>query len=136
IATRGHGKSEIVHSPFRYEQRAEDAYKVTRSITKDSVIVLGFSDGGFSALKLSAFHPELVKKLIAIGVGDYSLSNHINRFNYTPEGLMKSDSAFFVSRLALMPEPERWREDLAKMTKMYNEDYMSTETFEKIKCLY
>jgi pimeloyl-ACP methyl ester carboxylesterase len=134
IATRGHGKSEIGHSPFTYEQRAGDAYKVIRSITKDSVIVLGFSDGGFSALKLSALHPELVSKLVAIGVGDYPLSNHVNKFNYTPESLMKSDSAFFVSRLALMPEPQRWREDLAKMTKLYNEDYMSTETFAKIKC--
>ena len=47
---------------------------------------------------------------------------------------MKSDSAFFVSRLALMPEPKRWDEDLAKMTKLYNEDFISTETFEKIKC--
>jgi pimeloyl-ACP methyl ester carboxylesterase len=134
IATRGHGKSEIGHSSFTYENRAEDAYKVIRSITKDSVVVLGFSDGGFSAIKLSALHPELVSKLIAIGVADYPLNNHINKFNYTPEGLMKSDSAFFVSRLALMPEPQRWREDLVKMTKMYNEDYMSTETFEKIKC--
>ena len=70
IATRGHGKSEIGHSPFTYKQRAEDAYKVIRSITKDSVVVIGFSDGGFSGLKLAALHPESVNKLIAIGVGD------------------------------------------------------------------
>jgi pimeloyl-ACP methyl ester carboxylesterase len=134
IATRGHGKSEIGKEPFTYKQRAEDAYKVIKSITSDSVIVLGFSDGAFSALKLAALHPELVNKLIAIGAGDYPLSNHENKFNYTPEKLMKSDSAFFVSRLALMPEPGRWREDLDKMNKLYNEDYISTETFEKIKC--
>ena len=70
IATRGHGKSEIGHVQFSYNQRAEDAYKVIRSITKDSVIVLGFSDGGMASLKLSALHPELVKKLITIGAGD------------------------------------------------------------------
>ena len=34
IATRGHGKSEIGTKPFTYRQRAEDAYKVIRSITK------------------------------------------------------------------------------------------------------
>jgi pimeloyl-ACP methyl ester carboxylesterase len=34
----------------------------------------------------------------------------------------------------LMPEPSRWGEDLAKMTKLYNEDYISMETFAKIKC--
>ena len=134
IATRGHGKSEIGNTPFTYNQRAEDAYKVIRSITKDSVLVLGFSDGAFGALKLAALHPELVKKLIAIGCGDYPLSDKREKYNYTPEGLMKSDSAFFAGRLALMPEPKRWKEMLEKNNKMYNEDFVSTETFEKIKC--
>src|SRR5258706_9886122 len=45
IATRGHGKSEIGHAQYSFHQNAEDAYKVIRNITRDSVIVLGFSDG-------------------------------------------------------------------------------------------
>lgn len=134
IGTRGHGKSEIGHTPFSYNQRAEDAYKVIRSITKDSVIVLGFSDGAFGSLKLAALHPELVKKLIAIGAGDYPKNRKTEKYNYTPEGLMKSDSAFFAGRVALMPEPKRWKECLTMLNKMYNEDYVSTETFSAIKC--
>jgi pimeloyl-ACP methyl ester carboxylesterase len=134
IGTRGHGKSEIGHTPFTYNQRAEDAYKVVRSITKDSVIVLGFSDGAFGSLKLAALHPELVKKLIAIGAGDYPKNRKTEKYNYTPEGLMKNDSAFFAGRVALMPEPKRWNECLAMLNKMYNEDYVSTETFSAIKC--
>ena len=62
IATRGHGKSEIGNTAFSYTQRAADAYKIIRSITKDSVTVIGFSDGGFSGLKLAALYPELGKK--------------------------------------------------------------------------
>jgi len=134
IATRGHGKSDIGHEPYSYKQRAEDAYKVIRSITSDSVIVLGFSDGAFSALKLAALHPELVKKLISIGAGDYPKNRPASNMNYTPESLMKSDSAFFAGRVALMPEPKRWGEELTMVSKMYNEDFLSTETFEKIKC--
>jgi pimeloyl-ACP methyl ester carboxylesterase len=134
IATRGHGKSEMGKEPFTYQQRAEDAYKVIRSVTKDSVMVLGFSDGAYSALKLAALHPKLVSKLIAIGAGNKPDDGTAKKYNYTPEGLMKYDSAFFASRLRLMPEPQRWREDLAKMNKMYNEDYISIETFTKIKC--
>jgi pimeloyl-ACP methyl ester carboxylesterase len=134
IATRGHGKSEAGKGDFSFQQRAEDAYKVIRNITKDSVILLGFSDGGYSAFRLAATHPELVKKLIVIGAGDYATNTKKQKFNYTSEGLMKYDSAFFKSRLALMPEPERWREILTKLTKMYNEDLTSTETFQKIKC--
>jgi pimeloyl-ACP methyl ester carboxylesterase len=134
IATRGHGKSEIGRELFSYQQRAEDAYKVIKSITKDSVIVFGFSDGAFTGLKLAAQHPGLVSKLISIGAGDFPLSNSRERFNYTPEMLLKSDSLFFTSRMALMPEPKRWRECLSKLNKLYNEDYVSIETFEKIKC--
>jgi pimeloyl-ACP methyl ester carboxylesterase len=33
-----------------------------------------------------------------------------------------------------MPEPQRWREILAKLSKMYNENHTGTETFKKIKC--
>jgi pimeloyl-ACP methyl ester carboxylesterase len=136
IATRGHGKSEIGHVQFSYDQRADDAYKVIRSITKDSVIVIGFSDGGMASLKLSALHPELVKKLIVIGAGDLpKIPPEKNRYEqYTPESLMKYDSAFFKSRLALMPEPNRWRENLNMLNKMYNTDFVSVETFRKIKC--
>jgi pimeloyl-ACP methyl ester carboxylesterase len=135
IATRGHGKSEIGSEPFTYRQRAEDAFKVIRSITKDSVVVLGFSDGAFSGLKLAALHPEVVNKLITIGAGDFPLASSIGRkLNYTVKSLMKSDSAFFVSRIALMPEPKRWGECLSKLNKLYDDDFISTETFEKIKC--
>ena len=136
IATRGHGKSEIGHVQYTYNQRADDAYKVIHSITKDSVIVLGFSDGGFAGLKLAALYPELVKKLIVIGAGDMPKlpSGKTREKHYTPENLMKANPELFKSRLALMPEPDRWRENLNMLNKMYNEDFISTETFEKIKC--
>jgi pimeloyl-ACP methyl ester carboxylesterase len=134
IGTRGHGKSEAGKGDFNFQQRANDAYKVIRGITKDSVIVLGFSDGGYSAFRLAALYPEVVKKLIVIGAGDYPVNSKREKFNYTPEGLMKYDSAFFKTRLSLMPEPNRWREILTKLNKMYNEDHTSTETFTKIKC--
>jgi pimeloyl-ACP methyl ester carboxylesterase len=134
IATRGHGKSETGTEPFTYKQRSEDAYKVIRSITKNSVTVIGFSDGGMSGLKLAALYPELVNKLIVMGIGDRPQNRQHEKLNYTAEGLMKSDSVFFTSRLKLMPEPKRWQETLSKLTSMYNNDYMSKETFEKIRC--
>jgi len=134
IATRGHGKSEIGKQPFTYKQRADDAYKVIRSITKDSVTVIGFSDGGMSGLKLAALYPDLVSRLIVMGVGDRPQNRQGEKLNYTKESLMKSDSAFFAGRLKLMPEPQRWNESLAMLTVMYNTDYMSKESFEKIQC--
>ena len=77
---------------------------------------------------------ELVSKLIVMGVGDRPQNRQHEKLNYTAEGLMKSDSVFFTSRLKLMPEPQRWQETLSKLTSMYNNDYMSKETFDKIRC--
>jgi pimeloyl-ACP methyl ester carboxylesterase len=72
ISTRGHGKSELGTGtkPLTFEQRANDAMTVINAVTKDSVIVLGFSDGGYSAYKLSAMYPARVKKMIVIGAGE------------------------------------------------------------------
>src|SRR5688572_23511560 len=134
IATRAHGKSGIGKSAFTYAQRATDAFNVIKSITRDSVTVLGFSDGGMSALKLAAEYPELVKRLIAIGVNDHPQGSTKDKYHYSRETLMKEDSAFFASRLSLMPEPQRWDEVLEKLNRLYNDDYMSVETFSKIKC--
>jgi len=134
VATRGHGKSEIGSQPFTWQQRADDAYKVIRAVTKDSVTVLGFSDGGGAGYKLAASHPELVKKLIVIGSGDNPKNGKKNKEVYTPELLLSQNKEYFEGRLAIMPEPKRWGESLAKINKLYNEDYISTETFTKIKC--
>lgn len=136
IATRGHGKSDIGRVPYSYKQRAEDAYKVIKSITKERVYLLGFSDGGFSALKLAALYPDLVKKLMVIGAGNLpKLSAGKHRYEqYDAKKLMRSDSAFFASRLSLMPEPNRWSESLIMLNAMYNKDFVSNETFQKIIC--
>jgi len=134
IATRGHGKSEIGKEPFTYKQRADDAYKLIRSITKDSVVVIGFSDGGTTGFKLTALHPELVKKLVVMGVGDKPKNRQHEKANYSPEKLVKADSALFSSRLKLMPEPKRWEQCLTWLNAMYNNDYLSKETLEKIQC--
>jgi pimeloyl-ACP methyl ester carboxylesterase len=134
IATRGHGKSEIGTAPFTWEQRADDAFQVIRSITQDSVTLLGFSDGGYSAYKLAALHPSLVKRLIVIGAADRPKNSAREKFTYESKSLRESTGDFFTGRLALMPQPERWNEALQKLNHLYNDEYLSVETFEKIQC--
>lgn len=134
IATRGHGKSDAGNEPYTYEQRASDAFKLIRSISTDSVAVLGFSDGGYSAFKLAALYPEVVSKLIVIGAGDFSAKTKSRQFNYTKEKLLKDSPEFFKDRLALMPEPEKWDTVLSRLNDLYNKSTMSTETFSAIKC--
>lgn len=134
IGTRGHGKSEMGKLPFTWSQRANDAYQVIRSVTNEKTIVIGFSDGAYTAYKLAASYPQVVDKLIAIGAGDFPKNSRREKFNYSPELLMRDAADFFQSRLALMPEPNRWAESLQWLNQLYNNEYLSKETFQHISC--
>lgn len=134
LATRGHVKSEIGYEPNTYEQRATDAYKLLQHLGLDSVTVIGFSDGGHAALKLGALYPRSVNKLVVMGAGFHPPGSKTGTFTYTPEGLLKNSKDYFMERLKHMPEPNRWGEALAMVSKMYNEDAPTKEDLENIQC--
>ena len=58
VSTRGHGRSEIGHSPLTYEQKAEDMLAVMKAVTNEPAILLGFSDGAYTAYKVASMYPE------------------------------------------------------------------------------
>ena len=132
LATRGHGKSEIGNTPFTYAQRANDAYQLLQHLKIERAMVLGFSDGGYSALKLAAMYPNAVAKVIAMGVGDWPKGSK-EPTNYTAASLLEQSGGFFESRKQLMPEPDRWGESLQYLNHLYNEDELSKATLTKIK---
>lgn len=69
-----------------------------------------------------------------MGVGDIPEGSRKNKYHYSAENLLAQSKDFFESRLNLMPEPDRWDESLQMLNGLYNDDHVSTETFEKIKC--
>ena len=81
MATRGHGKSEIGSKPITYERRANDVLAVINAVTQDSVTVLGFSDGAYTAYKVASLFPERVKKMVAIGAGEQTPGLRTVNFN-------------------------------------------------------
>lgn len=133
LATRGHVKSDIGHEPFTYEQRASDAFKVIKHLELRKVTVIGFSDGGYSALKLAALYPEVVTKMVVMGAGDRAVKRK-DPLHYSAEELMKSSGGYFKKRVSNMPEPNRWDESLKMLNDLYNNSIVSEETFKKIKC--
>ena len=134
LATRGHGKSEIGHESFTYLQRAEDARRLLLHLKISQATVLGFSDGGFAGLMLAAQYPELVTKLIAMGVGDKTDDSESEKYYYTSQSLLAEYGDYFRGLVKLMPEPDRWDECLSFGNDLYNEHRLSTDTFAKIKC--
>jgi pimeloyl-ACP methyl ester carboxylesterase len=132
ISLRGHGKSELGTAPVSLEQRANDAMTVINAVTKDSVIVLGFSDGGYSAYKLGAMYPDRVKKMIVIGAGE--IRPGLREFKFTAKQAMELDKPFFEQQLKLMPEPDRIEDLFAGVANCYNNVIVSKDLLSSIKC--
>jgi pimeloyl-ACP methyl ester carboxylesterase len=132
ISTRGHGKSELGKEPVTLEQRAKDAMAVINTVTKDSVIVLGFSDGGYSAYQLGAMYPNRVKKMIVIGAGE--VYPGLREFKFTAKQAMEMDTVYWNQQLKLMPEPKRLEEVFTQVANCYNNVTVSKDLLSAIKC--
>ncbi|GAB3538140.1 alpha/beta fold hydrolase [Pontibacter brevis] len=131
VSTRGHGKSELGTKPITYEQKASDVMSVINAVTKDSVVVLGFSDGGYTGLKLASMYPERVKKLIAIGASE--LNPGVRNFEFDAKQAVALDSAYWKQQFTLMPEPQRLQEMFTKLGSMYNRLTVGKELLGTIK---
>lgn len=132
MSLRGHGKSELGSEPVSLEQRANDAMAVINAVTKDSVMVLGFSDGGFSAYKLASMYPERIKKMVVIGAGE--LYPGLNEFKFTAVQAMTFDKAFFEQQLKLMPEPQRLQDLFEGVNACYSKLTVGKDLLSSIKC--
>lgn len=132
ISTRGHGKSEMGSGTPTYEKKAEDVVAVISAVTKDSVTVLGFSDGAYTGYFLAALYPEKVKNLIAIGAGEWNKG--FRTFNNARAALFGADSLYFSQQLKLRPEPKRFDDWLSGLNDYYNSISIGKETLGKIQC--
>jgi pimeloyl-ACP methyl ester carboxylesterase len=132
ISTRGHGKSEIGSTPVTYEQKANDVMAIINDVTKDSVTLLGFSDGAYTGYKVASMYQARVKKLIAIGAGEQVLG--LRQVILDTTVAFQLDSSYWKQQLALMPEPARLQEYWKKMAFFYNHMTASKELFASIRC--
>jgi len=64
---RGHGRTPDVDGPMTYEAMAEDTIGLMLALGIESAHLVGYSDGGNTALVLALRRPELVRKLVCIG---------------------------------------------------------------------
>jgi len=67
VDTRAHGKSTDARDSLTFEMMADDFNALLDSLHLDTCYVIGWSDGGISALLLALRHPEKVKKMVVSG---------------------------------------------------------------------
>jgi pimeloyl-ACP methyl ester carboxylesterase len=132
IATRGHGRSELGSRPFSYALFAQDAFTVIRHETMEKVDVLGFSDGAVTSYTLTAAHPELVRRLVAIGgpraLADWTAQARAELRTSKPADVERDSPQFVAQRKRLMPAPEKWDEFVQRLTRMWLGPVYVTDT--------
>lgn len=65
--SRDHGQSEKT-GELSYEAMTEDIYALIRELNLGMVHIAGFSDGAIIALRLSMRHPEMINRMVLMGV--------------------------------------------------------------------
>ncbi|AMJ66056.1 alpha/beta fold hydrolase [Hymenobacter sp. PAMC 26628] len=67
VDSRAHGRSVDAGDSLSFEMMADDFAALLTSLRIDSANVIGWSDGGISALALALRHPAKVRRLVATG---------------------------------------------------------------------
>ncbi|AKD37722.1 hypothetical protein I926_01960 [Pasteurella multocida subsp. multocida OH4807] len=75
VDLRNHGQS-FHHNEMNYDLMAKDLANVITHLKLNSVILVGHSMGGKTAMKMAALFPNLVEKLIVIDIAPLQYSHH------------------------------------------------------------
>ncbi len=65
VELQAHGRTEDRGTPITFEQDADDVAALLKNLNIAKADILGFSNGGTTALQLAISHPELCNKVIA-----------------------------------------------------------------------
>ncbi len=116
---QGHGRTNDVDRPIRYEQHADDCAGLLEHLLIEEVDVVGYSMGGAAALQLAIRHPARVRRLVVLSAGfrsDGQPQEALDMFpTITPE-LFKG-SPMEEAYLRLAPDPGHFAAFVAKMTE-------------------
>jgi pimeloyl-ACP methyl ester carboxylesterase len=140
IATRGYGRSERGTRPLSHRLFAEDAALVIKDLFKsgEKVDVMGFSEGAITSYILASSHPELVRRLVAIGgpLGAYgaSTADLESDEDLTPELMQQQVPELVARRKKQMLHPEQWDQLIRDLDAMYQKVvYVKQEEIRAIK---
>ena len=132
VSTRGHGRSELGKNPLSYEQKAKDMHYVMQKVTDKPALLLGFSDGAYTAFKLASDYPSKVERLVAIGAGTLKAGFFPN--DLTLADLRKLDPDYVKQMQKISPEPERLQEFLSAYMAFWHKMSLGKEVLGHIQC--
>jgi len=134
FSTRGHGRSELGTNKMSFEQRAKDlTLVVNKEVTAGfRASFIGFSDGGYTALGLAVHYPELVERVVTIGVGTVKPGAY--SADVDVKDWIKADPTFAEEMKRIMPEFERWQDFASDYMGFWSKVSLGKEFFGRVAC--
>src|SRR5262245_28562802 len=66
VELQAHGHTLDIDRPLSFEQDADDVAALLKQLKVEKADIMGFSNGGTTALQIGIRHPELVNKLVLL----------------------------------------------------------------------
>jgi pimeloyl-ACP methyl ester carboxylesterase len=116
----GHGRTaDVTDRPFHFHDMAEDTVELMRQLGIESVVIVGYSDGGIIGIDIAVHHSEMVTKLVVTGansrVDGYTAENLEWARTFKPADLPVSEA---YARLS--PDgPDHWPIVLERLQRMW-----------------
>jgi pimeloyl-ACP methyl ester carboxylesterase len=129
---RGHGRTTLGTKAMTYRQLADDAIGLVERLGLDRVHVVGWSDGGCTALGMAMKRPDVLRSMTLLGT-PWNFSNYSDLAVEELIDLTRPYSPVTATlsavRRLLTPEPYRGSEFLNALRRMwlYTLDYTTEE---------
>ena len=120
VELQAHGHTADRDKPLSFEQDADDVAELLKQLKIDKADIMGFSNGGTTALQIAIRHPQLVGKLILASAlykrdgmqpGFFEMMDHAS-FDQMPQPLKDAYLAANPSQDGLMT---MFKRDVARM---------------------
>jgi pimeloyl-ACP methyl ester carboxylesterase len=126
VELQAHGHTLDIDRPLRFEQDADDVAALLDQLHIEKTDVMGFSNGGTTALQMAIRHPKLVNKLV--------LCSATYKRSGMPPGFFEG---FDHATLAMMPKPLqaaylKANPDSSGLRRMFDRDVARMKAFKDI----
>jgi pimeloyl-ACP methyl ester carboxylesterase len=128
VDLQGHGGTADVERPLRPETMADDIAALIGHLGLERADVMGYSLGGFVALRTAIQHPERVRRLVLVSVGFARDGSHPEVVaamdQFSPElAPMLQQSPAYERYARRAPRVEDWPVLIAKTADLLHADY-------------
>lgn len=137
VDSPGHGRSEQADT-LSFDLMSDYFSQMIDLFKLDSVNIMGYSDGGITALLLAAKRPDKVKKIIASGVNSRmdavkpEILEYLNAVS--PDFIQANQKEWLTAYQRKSPEKGKWKKYITDMTSMYSKNVLITnQTLSNIK---